>query len=650
MAELQMLFTPGAIGTMRLPNRIVMAPMVTNYATADGYLTDRSIAYYVERARGGVGYITIEHATVAPNGRGSPGMLCLFDDSYGSGFTRLIEAVHREGGRIVVQLNHAGRQALLHCSLGEDKGIVAPSAIPCPVRGGNPRELTVEEIRSLVDAYAGAALRARRAGADGVELHMAHGYLMFSFLSPFSNRRRDEYGGSAAGRMRFPLEVLDAVRDVLGEDFPVICRLSAHEYVEGGLVIEEGLRIADALVEHGADALSITAGSAITYRHTMGPYYQPRGNLIHLAETVKQRVEVPVIGVGRIPDPRLAEEMLRAGKADFIAFGRALLADPHLPKKAREGRFDEIIPCIACNSGCVDRRLSAGLYTACLCNPLTGNEEELKVAPASKRGRVMVVGAGPAGLQASLVASQRGHEVSLWEQDRRLGGNYRIAVLPPGKEETARLLEYFEGALRRSRVRVEMGKRVTAKTIASENPDVVVVATGAQPATVPVEGLAEAVASGFVVQGVDVIEGKVTPGRRVVIVGGGHVGLETADTLAEKGHEVTVIEMLPDVGADMVVSVRQMLLERLERRSVKLRLRTALHGLEGRTLVTEVDGKEQKILGVDTVVLAVGFRPRRELAAEAERLGKEVHVVGDAKEARSALEAIYEAHKVAVKL
>jgi 2,4-dienoyl-CoA reductase-like NADH-dependent reductase (Old Yellow Enzyme family)/thioredoxin reductase len=645
-----MLFSPYKIGTLELANRIVMAPMATYYGTSDGYVTDRNIAYYAERARGGVGYITMEHTAVAPNGRAGIGMPCLYDDSYVPGIARLIDAVHREGAKIVVQLNHGGRQALEKFSLGEDKQIVAPSGIPCPIMGGNPRELTVDEIRGLVDAFVGAAVRAKQAGADGVELHMAHGYLMCSFLSPFSNRRTDEYGGDLPRRMQFPLEVLEGVREGVGKDYPVVCRFSADGYVEGGITSDDGLEIGGALAAHGADALSVTAGSRVAFHHMIAPYYQPRGNLIHLAEAVKQRVAVPVMGVGRIPDPRLAEEMLQAGKADLIVFGRAFLADPHWPNKAREGRFDEIIPCIACNSGCIERRLSGGLYTSCLCNPLTGNEEELKITSTSKPRKVMVVGAGPAGLQAALVASQRGHEVSLWERGDRIGGNFRIAALAPGKEELGCLLEYFEGQLDRSSVRVELGKTAAAEALAAENPDAVVAATGAEPATVAVEGLAEAAASGFVVQGVDVLEGKVTPGKRVVVVGGGNVGLETADALAEQGHEVTVIEMLPDVGADMVAPVRQMLLERLDGLSVEIRTRTVFHGIEGRTLLVEEDGKSDKIEGVDTVVLAVGFRPRREVADEAQKLGKEVHVIGDAKEARSALEAIYEAHRVAVEL
>ena len=343
-----------------------MPPMATNFAGEDGFVNERHIAYYLRRARGGVGYITSEHTGVLKQGRAFPNMTLIDSDQHIPPFKKLVEAVHQEGGKIVIQINHAGRQTSASIT---GSPIVAPSAIPCPVRMEMPKELSYEEIQKIIEAFGEAALRVKEAGADGVEIHMAHGYLINQFLSPFSNKREDEYGGDADRRMRMALEVLRAVRNRLGADFPVLCRLSADEYVDGGLKIDASKEIAKALERNGADALHVSACVAASGYLNHPPYYAEEGVFAHLAQGIKSVVGIPVISVGRIRTPELANRILEEKKADLISMGRALIADPELPAKTLQGRMEEIIPCISCNR-CIQSIRKGAL--ACAVNPETG--------------------------------------------------------------------------------------------------------------------------------------------------------------------------------------------------------------------------------------------------------------------------------------
>ncbi len=332
--SLGVLFSPCAIGTLQTKNRIVMPPMATNYASPEGFVTDRLIAYYVERAKGGVGYITVEHTGILQQGKASPKMLLISTDEHASGMARLSDAVHRAGGKIVVQINHAGRQT---SSAVTGSPIVGPSPIACPTRTEIPRELPVGEIEEITEAFAVAAQRVKGAGADGVELHMAHGYLLCAFLSPFSNRRSDRYGGDLEGRTRFARNVLHAVRNRVGPDFPIVCRISADEYLDGGLRIEETTQIARILEQEGADALHVSACNAASGYLNQPTYYVEEGVFVHLAQAIKSAVRLPVIAVGRIRNPVMADQIVRDGKADLVSMGRALIADPYLQKKLKRG-------------------------------------------------------------------------------------------------------------------------------------------------------------------------------------------------------------------------------------------------------------------------------------------------------------------------
>ena len=390
--SLDKLFSPFSIGTLKRQNRLVMPPMATNYASGEGFVTEQQIAYYVERAKGGVGYITIEHTAVLPQGKASPNMLLISTDEHASKIENLIEVVHGTGAKIVVQINHAGRQTSPAVT---GSPIVGPSPIPSPPANIIPHELSVKEIEDIIEAYSTAALRVRKAGADGVELHLAHGYLLCSFLSPFSNQRTDQYGGSIEGRSRVAVEVLKSVRSRVGPDFPIICRMSGDEYVDGGLKIDETKKIAKILEMEGADALHISACNAFSGYLNHPPYYVEEGIFIHLAQEIKSEVTIPVIAVGRIKNPVMADQIIRDGKADLVSMGRALIADPNMPKKAKEGRIEEIIPCISCNR-CIQTLRKGALQ--CAVNPKTGSETRFNIDKTDLSNTVCIGGGGPGGL------------------------------------------------------------------------------------------------------------------------------------------------------------------------------------------------------------------------------------------------------------
>jgi len=402
--SLDSLFSPISIGSLRIENRIVMPPMATNYSSTEGYVTDKQIDYYVERAKGGVGYITVEHTGILEQGKASPKMLLINSDTHASHFKKLVDAIHDAGGKVFIQINHAGRQTMPSVT---GSPIVGPSPIshlPDPPEEMIPRELTVAEIESLIQAYTDAAKRVKEIGADGVEIHMAHGYLLCAFLSPFSNKRTDEYGGNIQGRAKFAVEVLKSVRKQVGDDFPISCRLSGDEYVEGGLEIEQTRQIAKILESEGADVLHISAANAASVYMNHPPYYLEEGVFVHLAQAVKSVVNIPVIAVGRIRNPKMANQIIQDGKADLISMGRALIADPHLPSKAREERYEEIIPCISCNK-CIQTLRKDSVR--CSVNPEAGNEARFRFQKTAQPKKVWIVGGGPAGLMTSRCLKKR---------------------------------------------------------------------------------------------------------------------------------------------------------------------------------------------------------------------------------------------------
>lgn len=634
------LFSPFSIGSLKLKNRLVMPPMATNYASTEGFVTERQIDYYVERARGGAGYLTVEHTGILPQGKASPKMLLISSDEHASHINRLVEAVHTAGGKIVVQINHAGRQTF---SAVTGSPIVGPSPLPALPTMETPHELSVGEIEALVIAYTAAAKRVKQTGADGVEIHMAHGYLLCSFLSLFSNKRKDQYGGDLAGRLRFPLEVLNSVRDCVGDDFPIICRLSGDEYVEGGLKIEETKQIAGFLAKAGADALHISACNAASSYLNHPPYYVAEGVFGHLAEGVKSEVKIPVIAVGRIRNPAMADRFIREGKADLVSMGRALIADPHMPKKARQERLDDIIPCISCNK-CIQTLRKDSVR--CAVNPEAGNEGRFRLSKAPRAKQVWVVGAGPGGLKAAEIAALRGHQVRVFEENTRTGGRMRLGANPPKKEVYNEFLDYLEKRVKALGASLELGRRLTEDLLDEQKPDAVVVATGARPQLPDWKGLVESQA----VSVDDVLSDFRRVGRKVLIVGGGGSGAETADFLSEMGKDITVVEMLDNIALDLVNHMQHYLAKRLAEKKVSILTSTRVLELgDGYAMVEDATGV-RKLDGFDTIVLAMGSTPNDGLYARLEGRVSELYLIGDAVKPREIVDAVYEAEDVAIKI
>lgn len=640
MTRFKTLFSPFRIGTLELRNRIVMPPMATNFAGEDGSVNDRHIAYYMERIRGGVGYVTFEHTGVLKQGRAFPNMALIDSDQNILPFKKLVEAVHKENGKIVIQINHAGRQTSASIT---GSPIVAPSAIPCPVRNEMPKELSYDEIQKIIEAFGEAARRVKEVGADGVEIHMAHGYLINQFLSPFSNKRIDEYGGDVDRRMRMALEVLRAVRNKVGADFPVLCRLSADEYVEGGLKLDDAKEIAKALERTGADALHVSACVAASGYLNHPPYYADEGVFVHLAQGIKSIVGVPVITVGRIRTPELANQILEENKADLISMGRALIADPNLPVKALQGKTEEIIPCISCNRCILSIRKGA---LQCAVNPETGREEIFKLEKTKHPKKVWIIGGGPAGIKAAEIAAMRGHQVTLYEKDEKLGGRFLLAAIPPKKQVLKEFTDHLTGQLKKLPVKIILGKPFNLTSLRRGRPDIVIVATGAKPFFPPIDGLEETKA----ISVEEALSGNVHLGRKILVVGGGGIGAEVADHLSEEGKEVTLIEMREGIALDLVGHLQHFLNQRLREKGVQILTSTKVTRFEKEALWVETPQGVKKFEGFDSMVISLGSISNNDFLESLRGKVSDLYIIGDASKPREVMEALLEGEEVALKI
>ncbi|MFQ5830164.1 MAG: FAD-dependent oxidoreductase [Candidatus Methylomirabilia bacterium] len=636
MTRFPFLFSRGQIGRRSLRNRILMAPMEKNLATATGAVTQRYVDYCEARAAGGAALIVLESMYVDPAGRNHHYQLGLHDDALLPRYRQLVEACHRHGALVGAELQFAGRET---SSMVTGTQPVAPSPVPCSVLAGGetPRELTIPEIRGLVRKFAEAARRAVEAGFDAIEVHGAHGYLVGQFLSPYSNRRDDAYGGDFARRLRFPLEVIRAVREAIEPETPLLYRLSAEEHVEGGLTLADICRIVPRLEAAGIDLLDVSSGIYESAVQIVPPMEFPQGHLARASREVRRHVKIPVSVAGRITDASVAERILEAGDADFVTLGRALHADPEMPRKSLEGRPEEICYCVACLK-CSDL-LGQNATVLCLANSHTSREREYAIRPAGRRQRIVVVGGGPGGLEAARVLALRGHAVTLLERTAEPGGQVLLSRLVPQREELAGLITYLARAVARAGGEIRLGIDATVDSVLREEPDTVVMATGARPGVPPIPGILDS-------QTVDPFEvlRRPAPGvRRALVIGGGMLGVGVAHVLASRGVEVVVAEAGEQLSGELGLRPRWQYVANLRsRQNVTIHLSTTAEELYFDGALLRRRGEDLKLGGLDLVVPTRPLVPVNELSDALKALpdGPSVFEVGDCVMPRTAFEAV----------
>lgn len=645
MSQFEKLFEPGTIGTMKVKNRIISAAMERNYGNFDGTVAQKYIDYLVAKARGGVGLIIVEATYIDPLGKGRMLELGLYDDSQIPSFKRMADSVHAAGAKIGLELVYGGRQSHSIVTGVQAHG---PSPVTCALPGYNelPRELSIDEIHVLVRKFAETARRSKEAGFDIVELHCAHGYLIPQFMSPYANKRSDEYGGTFEKRARFPLEVIAAVRLAVGDDFPIACRLMGDEYIEGGLAPEECIKFAQLFEKAGVNLIDVSAGVYESGFSIVSPMGMPLGCNVHLAEGIKRAVSIPVSIAGRINDPAYADSILKEGKSDFVSMARSLHADPEWPNLAREGRLDDICMCIGCNQGCIDV-LGTMVPVYCAINPIIGRERELKIKPADKKKRVVIIGGGPGGMSAARVAALRGHEVLLYEKAAELGGQLRWARNAIKRGELDQVIRYLSAQIRKLGVDIHLNEKMDTQKVYATKPDVVIMATGAVPWIPFIPGADKPNVCSYL----DILDGKVAPGKKAVVVGGKLIGTQIAQLLSSKGSSVILTEPSDLLCADAGGRTKWLLLRSVERDSqIDRRLSTSVEKIMDTSVLLQHKGELEKVSDVDTVVICYGAASDNRLAEELKWESKipEIHTIGDCYLPRKMTEAIYEGYVTAM--
>jgi 2,4-dienoyl-CoA reductase-like NADH-dependent reductase (Old Yellow Enzyme family)/thioredoxin reductase len=633
------LFSPGRVGRRTLKNRIVMAPMEKNLALPTGGVSQRYIDYCEARAAGGAALILLESMYVHPAGQNHRYQLGIHDDDLVPGYRRLVDACHRHGALVGAELQFAGRQT---SAVVTGMQPVAPSPVPCAVLtgGDTPRALTVDEIHALVRAFADAARRAVAAGIDVVQIHGAHGYLVGQFLSPYANHRDDAYGGDFERRLRFPLEVVAAARAAVGDEIPLLYRLSADEHVDGGLTLDDVCRIAPRLEAAGIDLLDVSAGIYESAVWITQPMEMTRACLAPLAREIRRTVTIPVSVAGRITDAQTAEAILERGDADFVTLGRALHADPDMPRKIGEGREAEICACVGCLT--CSELLGRNEPVLCLANTHAGRERETAIRPTARRRRIVVVGGGPAGLEAARVLALRGHAVIVLERGAEPGGQLLLSRLVPGREELAGLAAYLAGAAARAGAEIRLGVEATLDGVLGLAPDAVVLAAGARPGVPPIPGVLDSPT----VDPFTVLQRGAGRVRRALVIGGGLLGVGVAHVLAERGADVFVAEAGGDLAADLGLRPRWQYVANLRARpNVSIHLRTTVEALSSDGALLGHAGETVELGALDLIVPARPMVPVSGLgdALKAVAGGPAVFEAGDCVRPRTAFEAMQEA-------
>ena len=649
------LLSPIMIGNVEIRNRVVM-PSMTNCYTKNGFVTEQMLDFYEARAAGGVGMICVEDGIVDfPGGNNAQDPVSVDDDKYIPMLSKLVDVIKKHGCVAAIQLSHAGRRAgrIGHSGkMDVTRGImpVGPSMIGHPFPGYVvPRELEVAEIEEIIDRFGQGARRCVEAGFEVIGLHCAHMYLCGEFLSPWANKRKDKYGGSLENRMRFVLEIIERMKKELG-DIPLICRMNGAE-PEGGNTPEEIREIAHRLELCGVKAISVSTGFGPVLKErniisTEAPSGTPEGVIVPLAENVKASVSIPVMAGNMIRNPEYAEKIINENRCDMITLGRPLITDPEWVNKVIAGKYKEIRPCVSCCQGCIGSGMK-GLPVTCIMNPIAGKEgdPEMQPVPALKVKKVLIIGSGPAGLESAITAADRGHEVTIWEKGRTIGGTVILAEKPPRKEELSKIINYFGNCVSNSAIKVEYGVEATPERIKEFCPDVVIVAIGGKSFVPPIKGIEK----DNVHLALDVLQNDDFTTKSTVIIGGGQVGVELAEHLAERGTEVTIVEMLPAVAGDMFPAVKQPLMFQLEGYNVRILTNTYAKEIKSDGLLIERNDSEE-FIPADAVIISTGVRPQNELANLIKAFVPEVYNIGDCEKPGNIMSAVHTAYKIGLNI
>jgi len=614
------MFEPQRIGKLDLRNRIVMGPMGTGYADDKHAPTQILADYYEERAKGGVGLIICEHTISQPVGYWGPHAGEIFSDESVAGWKNVVDAVHKHGAKIAIEIGHMGRSTNKSNTGGLTP--IAPSAVPCHINQSLVHEVTIEEIEQFKRDYLYCVNNAYLAGFDAVELHFTNGYFLAQWLSGRTNKRTDIYGGNIDGRLRLPLEIIRLIKKEIGPDFPLIARLASRE-VNGGRDIEETKIIAKAFEDAGVDILDINSGSFSDFDYEFPPYFKPQGFNLKDIEEIKKSVKIPVIAGGRIIEPRMAEQILLEGRADLVEINRCHITDPYWVKKAASGESDGIRRCIGCTR-CIDEILPDKLV--CSVNPFVGKEKAWSIKPTEKLKNILIVGGGPAGLQAAVVAAKRGHSVTLVEKTNQLGGLVKVASIPPMKWETSGLISSLTYEAKQVGVNIILGETVDVEFIEKTKPDEIIIATGSQPVVPNIPGIENE----NIINSVDLLSGQKWVGNKVAIIGGGMIGCEIADLLIEYNKDISIFEMTNQIGVDIWTAVKINIMKRLKAGHVKKNTSSKVLKFEDGVITYEKDGEVLTSEKFDTIVLAVGMKSENKLSKILDSKNIKNIVIGDA--------------------
>ncbi len=636
---LKKVFESITINELTLKNRFVVPAMVSKYCTVDGFATEQYIAYHEAKAKGGWGLIIAEDYRISPNAGASAILPGLFTEEHVQSHTELTKRVHAAGGKIFAQIYHAGLQASRELYGTQP---VAVSGVKNAMLKELPHILTIDEIKDIEKQFAECALNAKKAGFDGVEIHGSHGYLINQFFSPVTNKRSDEYGGSLYNRCRMAIETVKAVRKTVGDNYPISFRLTTKEYFEGGLTLEESKVFARLLENAGVDVINCSQNGM---PYIIAPSAVPQAFAVNNTAEIKKVVKIPVIGVGRINDPLLAEDVILSGKMDMVAMGRASLADPNMPNKAARGELEDIVHCIACTQGCIGEK-ARGNVLCCLVNPALGHESEddYQIKPAQQKKKVFVLGGGISGCQTAIIAAQREHNVTIFEKSDVLGGQWNAASVPLAKTEFASLVAHQQYQIKKYGVNVFYNQTLTKEILEQEAPDTVVVATGGKPFIPPIKGLNRYVTAS------EVLLGKHDVGKNVLIVGGGLVGAETAEYLAYHGVKVTLVEMLDKIAKDGETAPNSFLLKNLASYGVDIYSSCSTEEIDGNRVRLKTLTGEVILNDIDDIIIAAGFKPNNETEEVLNDYKGDVVVVGDANKVKNGLYNLREAYEAGLKI